>query len=437
MDTFDILASSFRSLITVMRAAGISKAAAMSDADVVGNAYSLANAILATSWQRRMGAPSWQDVYTEWQRQVSDHPGIESALYGCFGPNERFELLTSNKAAFEKRHELYANAQRTIDLATYYIQADETGRRTALALADCARRGVRVRVVADKMITGRKTRENPSMEDISRLLKGAGVDYRLFLDPRRPWDACHRKMLIVDGETLVTGGRNYANHYSGDKWRDIDLLLTGPSIARLQPYFEETFRGDAVACCNGVGIFQPACPADLEHNTSFIYLLQCIREARETLDIENAYFFSHAPVISALSDASRRGVRVRVFTNSAQSNDLDFINYRLYRGFPDLLDAGASLFLRRGKDCTVHCKYFVADGEWVGFGSSNLDFFSPRFCLELGLHVRHRRLGQMLTEWFEKGIAESDPLTDAASARKFADSETAGRAFDRWLPDFQ
>ncbi|MGZ4979363.1 MAG: phospholipase D-like domain-containing protein [Methylobacter sp.] len=437
MDKLSLLAHVLRRLLAACRAMRIAPAASMSNADIAANAHGISYAILATCWQRKTGVPSWASVYRQWQSQLSGAGG--PTLCGAFDPADRLELLTDNAAAFEKRFELYQNAKQSIDISTFYIQADEVSRRTARSLADCARRGVRVRIVADRGVTMRKVFENPQVFDLIRFLRDAGVDYRLFKDPGRPYDACHHKLLIVDGATLITGSRNYADHYAGNEWRDIDLLLTGPSVASVQHFYEQTFANAPIIHDRGLqdNIFRAATPADISSNAFFIYLLECIRACRNTLDIENAYYFNHPVLHHELAEACGRGVRVRLFTNSAESNDLDIMNYRLYAGFPDLIDAGVLLYLRRGIGRTLHCKYFVADGEWIGFGSSNLDFFSPRFCLELGIQVRDPHFGELLTAWFEQGIAEAELMNDSAAAETVLEKQTVARIFDRWLPDMQ
>lgn len=439
MDRLTLLAQSLGVIMKGLRTVRVGPSAPMSNAEIAGNAHGLSYAILATSWQRRNRVPAWTGVYEAWQKRVNEVSSVDPSLYGFLQPDDRFELLTGNAAAFRKRDELYRSATRSIDISTYYIQADEVGWRTARALADCARRGIRVRIVADNSITERKSVENKEVRKLIAFLRDAGVDYRLFRNPERPYDVCHRKLLIVDGHTLITGGRNYADHYAGDEWRDIDLLLSGPSVTRLQPVFEETFTGVPMPRNEGnrENLFQPAEPANIESNGAFIYLLECIRDCRRTLDIENAYYFNHPAIYRQLADACRRGVRVRLFTNSAASNDLSYMNYRLYLGFPQLIDAGVELYLRRGAGRTLHCKYFVADGEMVGFGSSNLDFFSPRFCYELGLNVKDHRLADALTAWFEEGLQEADRLRDIAVAEAVVSKEGFGKYFDRAYPDIQ
>ena len=312
---------------------------------------------------------------------------------------------------------------------------------TAKQLADCANRGVKVRVLADGMAMARKLFERPELARLVAGLRETGVDFRLFHDAERPYDASHRKMLIADGEILVTGGRNFADHYSGPEWRDIDIMLTGPSLAAAQALFECTFDAaggyGAVPDGSGGSIYYPTTPAAIGANSGFLYFLQCIRACRATLDIENAYYINHPLLFESLAEARRRNVRVRLLTNSAESNDLDFTNFRIYLGFTDLVEAGIELYVRPGKGRTLHCKYFVADGEWVGFGSSNLDYYSPRFCGEAGLHVRSGELGAALTRWFEEGLAASGRLQDTAAIREVLRSQKIGRIFDRWFPDIQ
>jgi len=412
----------------------------MPASDLRSKAYGLSYAILASLWLRRKGEPSWKDVYEAWDQHSLPADEPDPSLYGQFHPDDHFELLTNNRDAFVERGHLLKNARHSVDVATYYIQADETGWKTAHQLAECARRGRRVRIVSDHAVTNSKTFENPRMRALSRFLRRSGIDSRLFANPARPYDANHRKLLIVDGVALITGGRNYADHYSGDSWRDIELLLTGPSVRGLLPLYEETFAiGQAapVTPPKVPGLFQSTTPEEITSNAAFIFLLQCAGAARHTLDIENAYYINHPVLHNRLAAACARGVRVRLLTNSAESNDLDFANYRIYSGFPDLLTAGVEIYLRGGRGRTLHCKYFVADEEWIGFGSSNLDYYSPRFCREAGLHVRNRELASMLTAWFESGVNQAHRLVDPGAAYTVLREQVTGRIFDRYFMNLQ
>jgi len=137
-------------LLRVLRAARIAPVAAMPASDLRSKAYGLSYAILASLWLRRKGEPSWKDVYEAWDQHSLPADEPDPSLYGQFHPDDHFELLTNNRDAFVERGHLLKNARHSVDVATYYIQADETGWKTAHQLAECARRGVRVRMDASK-----------------------------------------------------------------------------------------------------------------------------------------------------------------------------------------------------------------------------------------------------------------------------------------------
>jgi hypothetical protein len=146
-------------LLRVLRAARIAPVAAMPASDLRSKAYGLSYAILASLWLRRKGELSWKDVYEAWDQHslLADEP--DPSLYGQFHPDDRFELLTNNRDAFVERGHLLKNARHSVDVAAYYIQADETGGKTAHQLAECVRRGVRVRIVSDHALHLRRFSE--------------------------------------------------------------------------------------------------------------------------------------------------------------------------------------------------------------------------------------------------------------------------------------
>jgi phosphatidylserine/phosphatidylglycerophosphate/cardiolipin synthase-like enzyme len=79
----------------------------------------------------------------------------------------------------------------------------------------------------------------------------------------------------------------------------------------------------------------------------------------------------------------------------------------------------------------------VVDEEWVSFGSHNLDYYSPRYCCETNLMVRDARVGRLLTDFFETGVADSTPLSLDDDVRPFVKRRILRRAFDRGFRDFQ
>ena len=425
-----------RVLVTARRFGVPHVARALPDHEIDSYAYAISHVVGARAWLLRRRAPRWRRIEAGWQRAVGDE-AVRDGLAGTLDARDEVRLVTDGVEAFAERSALYAAARERVDVSTYYIQADETGRRTAGELAACVARGVAVRLIVDAYMTDRKRREVAGMDDLFGELSRAGIQLRFWRDPGRPFDSNHRKIMLIDGAVAVVGGRNLADHYRVGAWRDVDLVLRGPTAARLQPLFESVWRSAAPRA--EPDAYRPwfdHVPARIEADPSMRYVLACVGAARQTVDAELAYFVGQDVLCRALAGAVARGVRVRLLTNAADATDLPFVNYAAYAGMRRLLDAGAHVFVRRGRGRTVHSKFVVTDTEWVAFGSHNLDYYASRFCCETGLHVRDARLATHLGRFFEAGLADATPIGRREVEEVLA-RERAMRFWDQAFRDFQ
>jgi cardiolipin synthase len=437
----------FRAFATgarALRRLGVPGPAEIPPRELDGFAHDAAYIVAARLWTPRRREPSWSRVHGAWS-EAARRPGAADALSGTLHPDDRIRLIAEGNAGFGARDALYAAAHERIDIATYYMQSDETGWATARALAGCVARGLRVRLLMDRYVIRKKTVVVDGMDEMLTFLRRAGVEVRLWRDPSRPYDSNHRKLLAADGRAAIVGGRNFADHYRGDAWRDLDLSLEGPSVGPLVALFEQVW-----SATDEGGNVRPGAPvaraelpwveyapAQILEDPMVRFTLASIHAAARTLDLEFAYFVAQDPFCEALADAVRRGVRVRLLTNSAESNDLPFSVYDGYVAMRRLLEAGAGVRARRGRGRTLHCKYFVADGVRVGFGSHNLDYYSSRYCCELNLHVRDERLGAALSAFFESGWEEAAAVDLEAEVRPFLAGHRVLRLFGCAFRDFQ
>ncbi|MBL8680636.1 MAG: phosphatidylserine/phosphatidylglycerophosphate/cardiolipin synthase family protein [Myxococcales bacterium] len=438
--SIELLARGVAAALRGVRASGLREAAGLSDRDLRGSAHLLACAAHLRAWQARQRELDWDSLSARWSERASS--SREPTLCGRFDRRDQVALVEDNARAFELREAWCSDARRSIDLATYYVQGDRTGKSLAECLVASARLGRRVRFVVDAYATQKKQFEGCDPESVMALLAREGVELRRWRDAARPYDANHRKLLSIDGERLLIGGRNVADHYAEGSWRDIELAVTGPSARAAQPVFDATFAGGerstAVARLDPGALVYATTPARIESHAYWIYLLECIRASRSSVCIENAYLFAHRALIDAVRSAVERGVRVRLLSNSAETNDLSYANYRLYSGYRALVEAGAELYVREGAGRTLHCKYFVVDGRWVAIGSSNLDYYSPRFCTECNVHAEDERLAAECGAWFERGLADASRLDDlSAIDATIADNARVSAWIDRWLKDTQ
>jgi len=166
-------------------------------------------------------------------------------------------VIDQGRDALLLRVHLIRNAQFSIDIQTFILENDESGRYLSYELIQAARRGVKVRLLADHFMSARDEewaaylasvdpnfelryyrppvgQINPSKLEL--LLHGL-----LFFQQAN--QRMHNKVFIVDGAIAITGGRNIDNHYFNQSlsynFYDLDALVMGPILPRMLESFEE------------------------------------------------------------------------------------------------------------------------------------------------------------------------------------------------------
>jgi cardiolipin synthase len=215
----------------------------------------------------------------------------------------------------------------------------------------------------------------------------------------------HRKFLVVDGKVAILGGMNVGNEYiyqiapdlSKDmlaeaeerkttdqpeafpKWQDISVQVEGPAVSRMIQEFNmrwEVLGGTPIQvepAPTGSGklpvqvLFQR--PGLVEISTAYMDL---IKNAKTEIYIANPYV-TYEPVVKALGDASKRGVKV-IFMFPDKHNDAPTAA-RIFRAFQgDLVAAGVEVYNNNLR--MVHEKIMVVDGKLSVVGAMNLDHLS-------------------------------------------------------------
>jgi putative cardiolipin synthase len=152
---------------------------------------------------------------------------------------------------------LIREARTSIEVQTFIWSDDESGRLLIYELIEAARRGVKVRIIADHMVSDQDPATvaflttvhpnfqlkhyRPAMARIKpsrfqTILAGLwsfhGVNQRM-----------HNKLMVFDGTVMITGGRNientYFDHSTGMNFRDRDVLGVGPVARAAAESFEQ------------------------------------------------------------------------------------------------------------------------------------------------------------------------------------------------------
>jgi putative cardiolipin synthase len=169
----------------------------------------------------------------------------------------RVALLDNGYDALLLRVHLIRHAQASIAVQTFIWTNDECGRLLMYELIEAARRGVKVRIIADHLVSDQdpatvaflatahpnlevkhyrpaRSRMKPSFLDT--MLAGArslhGINQRM-----------HNKVMLFDDVVLITGGRNienaYYDHSPEMNFRDRDVLAVGAVVRDAAESFEE------------------------------------------------------------------------------------------------------------------------------------------------------------------------------------------------------
>ncbi|KRF00603.1 phospholipase [Frateuria sp. Soil773] len=170
-------------------------------------------------------------------------------------PQHVVALLGDSEPALAARLSLIRAAKHSIDVQTYIWDEDDAGKLMLDELVQAARRGVKVRILADQL---------GSFDDLALLDRLARVHANFQVRLYNPtfqkahtapveWAAgilccflnfnqrMHNKVLLVDDAAGITGGRNYQNRYfdwdDDFDYVDRDVLVGGPAARAMASSF--------------------------------------------------------------------------------------------------------------------------------------------------------------------------------------------------------
>ena len=230
----------------------------------------------------------------------------------------------------------------------------------------------------------------------------------------------------MDGVVGVTGGSGISGKWSGNgrregHWRDTDIRLEGPVVEQLQGAFAENWL-EATGVAIGGPAYFPRRRLDSKgeidaqvvrsspaggSTAMYTMFLLALASARQSIHITNPYFVPDETMISTLTGAAQRGVRVVLLIPGAIDHNL--VRQASRSAFGRLLKSGILIYEYR--PALLHAKTMVIDGVWSTVGSTNLDHRSFALNEELNVAVYDTSIAQRLEAVFEKDLANSRQVT--------------------------
>ncbi|HEY9070114.1 MAG TPA: phosphatidylserine/phosphatidylglycerophosphate/cardiolipin synthase family protein [Candidatus Ozemobacteraceae bacterium] len=169
-------------------------------------------------------------------------------------------FLPENVTAWYTRWYLMENARNSIDTTYFIVEPDIFGKSMLGMLLKKAREGVEIRLMVDARGTKGLVRKFFGQDILQELAKFKNVQIRVynpvsskllaaFDDIRKITASNHDKILLVDGEYLVTGGRNISMNYFVDPqdvptvYRDTDVVIRSKLVSKqAREAFESEFK---------------------------------------------------------------------------------------------------------------------------------------------------------------------------------------------------
>ena len=321
-----------------------------------------------------------------------------------------------------------AEAKASVGLSSYIFRDDNWGGRFIDALAEANARGVAVRVLIDG-IGGGWLRSPVYHRLVEKNVVAARFMYSLL-----PWRMpflnlrSHKKILVVDGVLGFTGGMNIADDnvmamHPKSAVQDVHFRIEGPVVAQLVDAFaqdwsfvtDEDLEGEAwwpkfppylnASPGPSARVIDSGPDEDLEKIEFAV--LEAVACARNSITVMTPYFLPDERLITALSLAAMRGVKVDLMM--PETSDHMLVDWATRANIGPLLSDGVRIWLSTSP--FHHTKMMVVDSEWCLIGSCNWDIRSFRLNFELCVEVYDGALAATLMTLIER--ARGPALTQA------------------------
>jgi cardiolipin synthase len=336
----------------------------------------------------------------------------------------RLELIESGEARLRLLLELIGGAQASIKMLMYMFNADRVATRVRDALADAARRGVRVQLLID----GFGSDAGP---DFFAPLNQAGAEECVFNPSygRRYLLRNHQKLIVIDDRTVIIGGANIDDTYLSDRvegrWRDLWLRIDGPEVAMPSRYFDTLFRWVTrrrpslnyarrrlAEYSEWRGPLQWKFSGPLSMRNSWWRSIgRDIRQGHR-LDMIFAYFAPPAAMLRRIGRLGRRG-RARIITAAKSDNNATIAAAR--NSYSRLLRRHVEMY--EYQPTKLHTKLAIVD-DVVHIGSSNFDYRSLYINMEIMLRIKDAGFADAMRDYFERELDDSQWITPDLHKRR-------------------
>lgn len=317
--------------------------------------------------------------------------------------HNKVTLIRGGRDYFTLAERLIDGAQHSIHFQTYIFEADETGSRLIDALIHAAFRKVKIYLMLDGYASFDLD------EAVIQRLKEAGIHFRWFRPIIKGKNyyvgrRMHHKILVVDGLDSLVGGVNVSNRYNDmpgePAWMDFAVHTVGEVSIEL---FNRCVEMWSRTIWNKIGFrtgfdwrsaLSPGDEAnaririnDWVRNKNQISrsYMEMFHRATEEITIMSSYFMPGRVLRKNMSQAARRGIKIRVILTAASDVGLSKAAERYL--YPWLFERNIEVY--EYQKTVLHGKVAVYDKQWATVGSYNVNNISAYASIELNVDVHN------------------------------------------------
>ena len=327
-------------------------------------------------------------------------------------------------------HEMIDSAEKEILIAHFILLNDNSGLGVINHLILKARAGVKVRVIIDGV--GAYSNQRLTKKNLQEIAQ-AGIEIKVYHPKWRCFykirKRMHDKILIVDEKALI--GSSSFWDVSFDRWQvETDILLQGKVLATIKEHFEELWKSKEVYAVKKKEIKIPKYLGiktsfqkvlnDLNFTKvesldywsdgikkekgkgSFQKTLDLINQAQKVVIVVNPYFLPVKSLDKVLKKAHDKGVKIEVYTNSAEVLALEYKMLGVaYSRYDKLFKKwGITVYEAPEKFGMIHSKIILVDGKKLYIGGQNLDPLGAKHNTENGVCFESKEM----TDWFRNEL---------------------------------
>jgi putative cardiolipin synthase len=373
------------------------------------------------------------------------------SIYARHKTEHNITLLKQGLSSLNKRINLIRNAKKSIEMEFFIYELDTSSRLITHELIKAAERGVKVRVLVDYSITVFKL--GP---EYTKYLNEKNIEVRYYNTISNSnfiavQHRNHRKLLIIDEKSVVTGGRNIANEYfdlSPDyNFLDYDILVKGEITKDIRdsffsywdsdyastPNFEdnvihEDFFNDKNTFnkvlahleknqdkfkafekeyqCNDISYVTDFPGVLVSNRQVYKRIEKIVNESKESIVVESPYLVLREDGLTLIKKTVDRNVQFSILTNGLSTTDAYYTSSALALKLGEIKETGLGLAFYRGgtvyndyspfhdkvSDWGLHSKRAVIDKKHTIVGTYNIDPRSANLNSEMIIICRNNKV---------------------------------------------